>query len=55
MRPHHFLDCVGEEAQMLRTALCISKDVDMDERHVGWTAKVMLRVCKVMDSRLHWL
>ena len=34
MQPHHFLDCVGEETQMLRTALCVSEDVDMDERHV---------------------
>jgi hypothetical protein len=55
MRLHHFSDCVSEEAQMLRTAVCISEDVDMDERHVGQTARFMLRVCKVMNSRLYWL
>jgi len=35
MRPHHFLDCVDEEAEMLQTTLYISEDLDMDERHVG--------------------
>jgi hypothetical protein len=53
MRLHHFSDCVSEEAQMLRTAVCISEDVGMDERHVGQTARFMLRVCKVMNSRLY--